>query len=131
MECLVPTETQILPNIDFGRAAPGIPVTDMSRAIHFYSEILGMNKTFENGSPVGFAIMERGNAELHLTLAKKHVASDRNLVHLMVSDAAALHDHLAMLGVRIIKGLKVAEYGLRGFVFTDPDGNRIDVGQQL
>jgi len=24
-----------------------------------------------------------------------------------------------------------ADYGLRGFVIADPDGNRIDVGQQL
>ena len=34
-------------------------------------------------------------------------------------------------GVRIIKGLRDADHGLRGFVFADPDGNRIDVGQQL
>jgi hypothetical protein len=33
--------------------------------------------------------------------------------------------------VRIVKGLRDADYGLRGFVFADPDGNRIDVGQKL
>ncbi|MGD0607317.1 MAG: hypothetical protein ABSA53_27510 [Streptosporangiaceae bacterium] len=27
--------------------------------------------------------------------------------------------------------LRDADYGLRGFVFADPDGNRIDVGQRL
>jgi catechol 2,3-dioxygenase-like lactoylglutathione lyase family enzyme len=49
----------------------------------------------------------------------------------MVADAVGLHDHLAAHGVRIIKGLRDADYGLRGFVFADPDGNRIDVGQVL
>jgi catechol 2,3-dioxygenase-like lactoylglutathione lyase family enzyme len=49
----------------------------------------------------------------------------------MVADAAGLHHHLVSNDVRIIKGLRDADYGLRGFVFADPDGNRIDVGQRL
>jgi catechol 2,3-dioxygenase-like lactoylglutathione lyase family enzyme len=48
-----------------------------------------------------------------------------------VADAVRLHDHLVSHGVRILKGLRDADYGLRGFVFADPDGNRIDVGQRL
>jgi hypothetical protein len=31
----------------------------------------------------------------------------------------------------IVKGLRDAPYGLRDFVFADPDGNRIDVGERL
>lgn len=49
----------------------------------------------------------------------------------MVADATDLHDHLVANGVRIVKGLRDADYGLCGFVFADPDGNRIDVGQEL
>jgi catechol 2,3-dioxygenase-like lactoylglutathione lyase family enzyme len=49
----------------------------------------------------------------------------------MVADAAGLHDHLVANEVRIVKGLRGADYGLRGFVFADPDGIRIDVGQKL
>lgn len=48
-----------------------------------------------------------------------------------MNDATALHDHLQANGTRILKGLRDADHGLRGFVFADPDGNRIDVGQQL
>jgi len=48
-----------------------------------------------------------------------------------VSDATTLYDHLTEHGVRIVKGLRDADHGLRGFVFADPDGNRIDVGQPL
>ena len=121
-----------MPNgVEFGRIAATIPVIDMARALDFYVGVLGFSKAFENGNPVGFVILEIDGAELHLTVSKKHHATDRNVAHMLVSDAIRLHDHLVAHGVRIIKGLRDADYGLRGFVFADPDGNRIDVGQRL
>jgi predicted enzyme related to lactoylglutathione lyase len=42
-----------------------------------------------------------------------------------------LHDHLVARGARIVKAMRDADYGLRTFVFADPDGNRIDVGQRI
>jgi catechol 2,3-dioxygenase-like lactoylglutathione lyase family enzyme len=49
----------------------------------------------------------------------------------MVEDASALHAHLERHEVRIVKTLRDADFGLRCFVFADPDGNRFDVGQDL
>lgn len=46
-------------------------------------------------------------------------------------DVDALHDVCQKAGLRIIKSLKDKDYGLRAFVFEDPDGNRIDVGQPI
>jgi catechol 2,3-dioxygenase-like lactoylglutathione lyase family enzyme len=117
--------------ITFGRIAGNVGVRDLPRALAFYVGVMGMRVTFENGDPVGFAILERDAAELHLSVDRDHRASTRNVAHLLVSDAAKLHDHLTGHGVRIVKGLRDADYGLRGFVFADPDGNRIDVGQRL
>lgn len=119
------------PDVRFGRMAPTIPVTDIPRSIAFYTNVLGLRKVFENGTPVGFVILKRDAAELHLTLAKGHRASIRNLAHLLVDDTTALHDQLERHGVRIVKALRDADFGLRCFVFADPDGNRIDVGQNL
>jgi len=118
-------------DVEFGRIAATITVSDMSRALAFYVGGLGMTKTFENGDPVGFAIVERGAAVLHLELGEEHRGTVHNVAHLMVGDATALYDHLVAHGVVIVKGLRDADYGLRTFVFADPDGNRIDVGQQL
>src|SRR5262245_47009500 len=115
-------------DVVFGRIAATITVSDMARALAVYVDTLGMTKTFENGNPVGFAIVRRGDGELHLTLAKQHEGTTSNVAHLLVDDARRLHDHLVASGVRIIKGVRDADYGLRGFVFADPDGNRIDVG---
>ena len=118
-------------NIIFGRIASTIAVRDLPRALAFYVGVIGMQVTFENGDPAGFVILKRDAAELHLTVSRDHRASSSNVAHLLVTDAAGLYDHLARYGVRIVKGLRDADYGLRGFVFADPDGNRIDVGQQL
>ena len=115
--------------MEFGRIAASIGVTDLERALAFYVGVLGMVKTFENGTR--FAIVERGPAELHLTRVERHVAGEHNVAHLMVSDARALHDQLVAGGTRIVKAIRDADYGMRGFVFADPDGNLIDVGQTL
>jgi catechol 2,3-dioxygenase-like lactoylglutathione lyase family enzyme len=113
----------------FGRMAPGVPVSDIQRAHDFYVGVLGFTKTFENGDPVGFMILKRDAAELHLTLVRNHQAGTHNVAHLMVDDVDALHAICQAAGVRIVKGLRDKDYGLRAFVLADPDGNRIDVGQ--
>jgi catechol 2,3-dioxygenase-like lactoylglutathione lyase family enzyme len=49
----------------------------------------------------------------------------------MVDDADAFHTHLQARAVRIVKGIRHADFGMRTFVMADPDGNRIDVGEDL
>ncbi|PIB93299.1 VOC family protein [Caulobacter sp. FWC2] len=116
-------------NIRFGRLAASAFTRDIQAACAFYCDILGFTKTFENGDPVGFMILEKDGAELHLSLVRDHKPSTTNVAHLMVDDVDALHEVLIAAGARIIKSLADKDYGLRAFVFADPDGNRIDVGQ--
>ncbi len=117
--------------VRFGRVAPSIPVRDIATALAFYCDTLGFTKTFENGNPVGFVILERDDAEVHLTLKPDHQASDCNVLHLLVSDARALYRHLEKRGTQIVKGLRDQPYGLRDFIVADPDGNRLDIGQHI
>jgi len=124
--------TQIpISKITFGRAAPGIPVRDTQAACRFYADIFGFRKVFENGNPVGFVILKKDGAEIHLNLQRDHSPSTLNVAHILVDDVAALYAICEGAGVRIIKSLSDKDYGLRAFVFADPDGNRIDVGQRL
>jgi len=117
--------------ITFGRAAPGIAVRDIAVACAFYTTVLGFRKVFENGNPVGFVIIKNGDAELHLNLRRDHQATTMNVAAILVSDATALYALCQAADVRIIKALRDHDYGLRAFVFADPDGNRIDVCQRL
>jgi catechol 2,3-dioxygenase-like lactoylglutathione lyase family enzyme len=119
------------PDIRFGRVAAMLPVRDMEKAHAFYAGVLGFTKTFENGEPVGFMILKRDGAEIHLTLQKQHQAAPFNIAHMMVENVDAFHALCQSHGLRIVKGLRDKDYGLRAFVFEDPDGNRIDVGQPI
>ena len=123
--------TDSVSSFRFGRIAAMLPVADMARACDFYVGALGFRKTFENGNPVGFMILKRDAAELHLTLQPGHKAADFNVAHMMVEDIDAVHAVIRERGLRIVKGLRDKDYGLRAFVFEDPDGNRIDVGEPL
>jgi len=111
--------------------APTVSVSDIAKSVTFYTDVLGFEKVFENGDPVGFVILERDSAELHLSLIKSHKATVQNVAHLMVQDATALYQHLEENKVKIVKAIRDADFGLRCFVFADPDGNRIDVGQDI
>jgi len=114
-----------------GRMAPMVFVTDIERSVGFYRDVFGFEKEFENGDPVGFVILVKDAAELHLSLVPGHKGSTANVAHLMVDDANALYARLESHGVRIVKAIRDADYDMRTFVFADPDGNRIDVGQDL
>ena len=117
--------------VRYGRMAPTISVADITRSVTFYTEALGFQKVFENGDPVGFVILEKDAAELHLSLLKGHKATAQNVAHMMVEDAGALYQQLETKKVKIVKAIRDADFGLRCFVLADPDGNRIDVGQDL
>lgn len=120
-----------LAEITFGRVAPGICVRDIQAAHEFYSRILGFQKVFENGDPVGFMILEKDQAEIHLNQKPDHTPSTVNVMHMFVSDVAALYAVCEAQGVTIIKRLADKDYGQRAFVFADPDGNRIDIGEDV
>jgi catechol 2,3-dioxygenase-like lactoylglutathione lyase family enzyme len=117
--------------IKFVQTSPIMSVTDIAIALQFYGGILGFEKIFENGDPVGFMILKKDDARFDLSLNKKHRPTTQNVAFLKVADASALYDICVSRGVRIIKGIRDANYGLRTFVMADPDGNRIDVGQPI
>jgi predicted enzyme related to lactoylglutathione lyase len=76
-------------------------------------------------------ILKRDQAELHLTLQPNQRAAQFNVAHIMVDDVDALHAICQQHGLRIVKSIQNKDCRLRAFVFEDPDGNRIDVGQPI
>ncbi len=116
-------------SIKLGRIAAMLPVRDIEKSYNFYNQVFGFERVFENGNPVGFVILEKDNAELHLTLQPSHKAPPFNVAHMLVSDAETAYQRCQREGGRIIRRLENKEYGLKAFVFADLDGNRIDVGE--
>ncbi|ADU72598.1 VOC family protein [Pantoea sp. At-9b] len=117
--------------VKFGRIAAVIPVKNIKLSSEFYVNGLNFKDVFANGDPVGFMILKREAAELHLTLQPLHKAPSFPVAHLLVDDANALYSQCQEIGAKIIKRIQDKDYGIRAFVFADPDGNRIDVGEIL
>lgn len=71
-------------HVRFGRIAAVLPVKDIQLAKAFYVNGLNFDVVFENGDPVGFVILKREEAELHLTLQPQHKAAAFPIAHLLV-----------------------------------------------
>ena len=108
-----------------------ICVRDIQAAHDFYSRVLGFEKVFENGNPVIFMILEKDRAEIHLSEVPDHQPTTTNVMHMFVNDVASLYAICRAADARIIKPMADKDYGQRAFVFCDPDGNRIDIGEEL
>lgn len=113
----------------FGRVAPGVPVTDMDHAIRFYRDLLGFEVGFTNGSPVSFAVLKQGDAELHLSAEPAKAGSFH--AHLMVDDLDGVHERLQQGGATIRQPPKVQPWGLRDIVIADPDGNTFEIAEPV
>lgn len=118
-------------NITFGRTAPGLCVRDVQASLAFYAGVLGFIKVFENGNPVGFMVLKKDCAEIHISQSREARGGTVNALHMLVDDIDGLYAICNAAGVRIIKSLQHKDYDQRAFVFADPDGNRIDVAQAV
>ena len=113
----------------FGRVAPTIPVRDIERALRFYRDVLGFDVAFTNGEAVSFAVVQQGEAQLHLCVQPDKAGSAH--AHLMVDDLDGVHDALRQAGIPIRQPPTVQPWGLRDLVVADPDGNSFEIAQPV
>ncbi|HZZ42416.1 MAG TPA: VOC family protein [Tepidisphaeraceae bacterium] len=116
-----------MPN--FGRVAPSIPVSDMNLALRFYCDVLGFTVAFTNGDPVSFAVVDQGDAQLHLSVQPAKAGSSH--AHLMVDDVDGVYERLRQAAVVVRQPPKVQPWGLRDLVVADPDGNTFEVAEPV
>jgi len=83
----------------FGRVSPTIPVADLDRALQFYCGVLGFAVGFTNGDPVSFAVIEQGEAQLHLCVKPAAAGSSHN--HVLVDDLDGVFGRLQQAGVAV------------------------------
>jgi catechol 2,3-dioxygenase-like lactoylglutathione lyase family enzyme len=105
-----------------GTAAPILPSADLDRTAAYY-EALGLRVASRDE---GYLVLNAGPAELHFTTGEDLAAPAQAFVH--VADAGRLWKQLKSAGVAGIGPVEDQPHGLREFVVTDPDGNRIRVG---
>ena len=102
--------------------SPILYSTDLDRTAEFYGR-LGLKLVLRHDTHV---VMGAGSVELHFTSGNLAPAPGQAFLH--VPDAGKLWKELQGRGVVSIGALEDLPSGLREFVVTDPDGNRIRVG---
>jgi hypothetical protein len=119
-----------MPEVIFNRIAPVVTVHDLDAALSRYRQ-LGF--ATELDEPAQYGLVERGAVQLHLVGEDADNPSGTGgVVYVYVSDADALHAEWTSAGVtgRFI-GPHNTRYGLREFVYIDPDGIVHRVGSPL
>jgi catechol 2,3-dioxygenase-like lactoylglutathione lyase family enzyme len=106
------------------RTIPILPSSDLDRTAEFYRNA-GME---ELARYEGYLLMGFRGVELHFTTEPGAGAAGQAFV--LVPDATRLWKQLKSQGAPGLGPVEDREHGLREFVVTDPDGNRIRVGSR-
>ena len=107
-----------------------IRVSDMARAIPFYSDVLGLEVLY-GGEHASFSSLRAGNVnEVILNLEEGRPRTGWGRIIFYVQDVDEFHAHLKASGFSppIPRN---AEWGERFFHLEDPDGNELSFAQPL
>jgi catechol 2,3-dioxygenase-like lactoylglutathione lyase family enzyme len=120
-----------MPDVTFSRVTPILPVLDLDAAIDRYRRLGFDVHRYEGPERYGFA--DRGSVSLHLTEWSEHDPKrTASSVYFYVSDADALYAEWKALDLegRLVPPFDTP-YGLREFVYIDPDGTQHRIGSPL
>ena len=107
-------------------------MTDLARALSYYTDQLGLQVKFSYGEPPFYAQVARGEAHLNLRLVDTPIV-DTSLTHqedflaatICVRSIKELFLEYQAKGVEFRQNLRTEPWGSRTFIVVDPDGNLI------
>ena len=112
---------------------PQLRTTDLDRAIHFYTETLGLTLSFRYQD--FYAGVSSGEWMIHLKLVEDpdpsidFVREGQHLhLHIGVRDIQAAFRQVEEAGVKIVEGIADRPWGITEFVIEDPDGHTLYFG---
>lgn len=107
-----------------------IPVSDLSRAVAYYRDVLGMEERVTLPE-YGWASLAAGEVRVGLHVPDptggERPPGGQVGFQLAADDLASLHDRLAARGAALPLGLFQAENGIGCLLVVDPDGNVISI----
>jgi catechol 2,3-dioxygenase-like lactoylglutathione lyase family enzyme len=119
-----------------GIAHLAVVTSDIQRAVHFYTDVLGFRETLrletDHSGTIVFVSLNGTQLELFGGGRPREPGDDEGKVGyphvaLAVDDVDAEYDRLRGRGVEFDMPPTSAEAGIRLAFFRDPDGNRIEV----
>ncbi|MBM4465582.1 MAG: VOC family protein [Chloroflexi bacterium] len=102
-------------------------VADLERAADFYENVLGLQKKYQFSTYAGF---DCGGVEIGLVPGRTtDVQEDTPCMDFLVRDVDEVYQTLCERGVRFLKEPHDTLWGSRIALFTDPDGNVLQLVQ--
>ncbi len=116
--------------VEFERAAPVLPVSDVPAAVEHYGR-LGFDVTpYRSGDEYAYA--RRGDVEVHLaSVPNVDPSTTTSAVYLWVTDADELAGEWREVDAGRLVEPTDTDYGLREGAHIDPDGNLLRFGSPL
>ena len=108
-----------------------LEVRDVVRSIAFYERALGLDTVVTMGEPATFAILAAGDASIAIASAAKPAVAAITACYVDVTDVEAAHERCRDAGAEITAAVTTHPWGMRDFVFRDPDGHEIAVGERV
>jgi catechol 2,3-dioxygenase-like lactoylglutathione lyase family enzyme len=103
---------------------PILPSADLARTAEFYAAV-GFTET---GRYESYLLLNRDGVEIHFALEDSPAPGQ---CFLFMGDALTVWKQLRHDGASGVGPIADQDYGLREFVLTDPDGNRVRFGSPL
>jgi len=105
-----------------------LTVKDLKKAVDFYENVLGLAKKYEFADYAGF---DCGGVEIGLKTwgGLEKPRQGEPCLDLLVEDVDAFYTALKAKGVEFSREPKDTVWGSRTAVFTDPDGNTLQITQ--
>ena len=124
------------------RTIPILPCRSIDENLGFY-RALGFQVTFQQDRPNAYAVVARGDIELHFFAMKAYQpTASYSTCYITTTDVGGLYDafrgglraalgRVPTRGLPRIGPLKNMSYGVRQFLVTDPGGNTLRIGQPI
>lgn len=113
------------------RVRANLEVRDVPRSIAFYGRALGLDPVVTMGEPATFAILGADDASLAIAQTDDPAVAAIAACYVDVADVEAAHDRCRDAQVEVTAPMTTHPWGMRDFVFRDPDGHQIAVGQRI
>lgn len=127
----------------YTKLTPNLVVHDVQAAIHFYTTVLGFQKsiTVPDAAPYVFASVTAGNVEIFFNdqkavaadyppLAQEPLGGTMTLFLECEGIEEVLHA-VEKSGANIVMPLKTQFYGMREFAFMDPQGWTVTMAERV
>lgn len=113
--------------VEFLKAIPQLPVTDLERSVAYYRDALGFRVAWYFDE--SFVCLENGAAVLFLYAAETATGGD--VVSLPVADAELALRAFRESGADVMGNIEFMPWGTCEFQVRDPDGHLFRIAQQV